>query len=59
MQQSLQIWHFRLVALFRDRNGDNWKAYYPLADGPVKLSTSLDVLVTNNEVQLPGVDKAE
>lgn len=48
-----------IVALFRDRNGDNWKAYYPLADGPVKLSTSLDVLVTNNEVQLPGVDKAE
>ncbi|WP_417698591.1 type VI secretion system lipoprotein TssJ [Psychromonas sp.] len=48
-----------IVALFRDRQGDKWKTFYPLGDGPVKLSTSLDVLITNNEVQLPDVDEAE
>ncbi|NMR26353.1 type VI secretion system lipoprotein TssJ [Pseudoalteromonas sp. NEC-BIFX-2020_015] len=48
-----------IVALFRDRQGDKWKTFYPLGDGPVKLSTSLDVLITNNEVQLPDVDEAQ
>ncbi|HCV05466.1 type VI secretion system lipoprotein TssJ [Pseudoalteromonas sp. APAL1] len=48
-----------IVALFRDRQGNKWKTFYPLGDGPVKLSTSLDVLITNNEVQLPDVDEAE
>ncbi|WP_283708957.1 type VI secretion system lipoprotein TssJ [Pseudoalteromonas prydzensis] len=48
-----------IVALFRDRQGDKWKTYHPLGDGPVKLSTSLNVLVTNNEVQLPDEDEAE
>ncbi|MDN3380857.1 MULTISPECIES: type VI secretion system lipoprotein TssJ [unclassified Pseudoalteromonas] len=48
-----------IVALFRDRQGDKWKTYHPLGDGPVKLSTSLDVLITNNEVQLPDEDEVE
>lgn len=48
-----------IVPLFRDRQGDKWKTFYPLGDGPVKLSTSLDVLITNNEVQLPDEDEAE
>jgi len=47
-----------IVALFRDRQGDKWKTFYQLSDGPVKLSTALNVLVTNNEVQLPDVDEA-
>lgn len=48
-----------IVALFRDRQGDKWKTYYPLSDGPVQLSTSLDVMITNNEVRLPEVDEDE
>ncbi|SFC95575.1 type VI secretion system lipoprotein TssJ [Pseudoalteromonas denitrificans] len=45
-----------LVALFRDRSDNKWRTFHDLNSGSVKLSTSLEVLISSNSVQLPGVE---
>ncbi len=42
------------VALFRDTEEGKWRAYQDLNTGPVKLSTSLDISVSNNVLVLPN-----
>ena len=48
-----------LVGLFRDRSDNQWRTYHDLNSGTVKLSTNLEVLITNNSVQIPGLEVKE
>ncbi len=48
-----------VFALFRDRSDDNWRVFHDLNSGTLKLSTSLEVLLTSNSVKLPNVKEVD
>ncbi len=58
-EQAENARYVGLVALFRDRSDNKWRTFHDLNSGTVKLSTYLDVLVTSNSVNLPGVEESE
>ncbi|AUJ70096.1 type VI secretion system lipoprotein TssJ [Pseudoalteromonas piscicida] len=56
-EQAESAKYVAFVALFRDRTGGNWRAFYDLNDWPVPLSTSLDIEITSNSLRLPEVEE--
>lgn len=56
-EQAENAKYVAFVALFRNRKEGKWRAYTDLNNGYVKLSTSLDLLMSSNALVLPGVDE--
>jgi len=54
-EQAEEAKYVAIFALFRDRSDENWRVFHELDSGTVKLSTSLDILLTSNAITLPNV----
>ncbi|KAF7769680.1 type VI secretion system protein VasD [Pseudoalteromonas citrea] len=56
-EQAENAKYVAFVALFRNREDNKWRTFHDLSTGPVKLSTSLDVLLSSSSLSLPGIDE--
>lgn len=52
-QQAENARFVGVFALFRNREQQQWRVYHDLDSGTVKLSTSLNVLLSSNSIALP------
>ena len=53
-EQADNARYIGVFALFRNRSQQQWRLIQSLDEGRIKLSTSLDILLTSNAITLPG-----